>query len=153
MNKLKILGKKLLVIVLYLIGIIPIISCLVVIYWFYFGNNSPETHKKLTYAIYTSAFITLFTVISNGIKPFFSFIPEHWVIYFDEGAWESTREVISFFLSLGASSFIVHLLNEHKRLTKKIVELETNDGRNPYFKKYTQQALASFDEKKGLENE
>ena len=114
-------------ILFYLIGVIPVISCLVVVYWFYHRTDRNESfaeHPKFTYAIYISAFITLMGVLSIGIKSALFFIPWDWGGYNEDGDWESTRESIALMLAFFSTGFIVQLFSDHDKMKKEIDYLE-----------------------------
>ena len=68
----------------YLIGMLPIINCIVVVYWLFNLNDrdrSLRRHRRLTNAIYITAFLTLWGVLCIGIENWLFLIPRSWGSY------------------------------------------------------------------------
>jgi len=125
--KIKKLPSKAFTIFVYLIGMIPFISCAVSVYWLYHRadrDESLKTHPKLTSAIYISAFITLMGVLYVGIKKLLFFIPWGWGAYDEDGDWRSMRESIAIMLAFLSSGFISTLFSKYETLKDKIDYLE-----------------------------
>ena len=115
----------------YGIGMIPGVSCLVAVYWFYRRNDrdrSLESHRRLTCGIYISAFVTLFGILYVGIESFLFFIPYSWGTYGEDGEWMSYRGYIAALLSLFASIFIAILFEKHERLINRVKYLEKDEN-------------------------
>ena len=111
----------------YLIGMLPIINCIVAVYWLFNLDNrdrSLEKHHRLTYAIYISAFFTFWGVIGFGIENWLFFIPSSWGGYNEDGEWSSGRSAIAGTLSFAGSFLVAYLFGKYEELTKKIKRLE-----------------------------
>ena len=103
---------------LYLIGMLPFINCIVAVYWLFNQRDrdmSLERHHKLTYAIYISAFFTLWAVLAMGIRDWLFFIPSSWGSYDEEiGKWVSVRSVIAGPLSFFGSFLVAYLFGKYE---------------------------------------
>ena len=112
--------KKLLIFLLYLIGMIPIISLIVAIYWV-FNQHKKDTsfmvHPNLTSIIYMSAFFTFFFILCDGINSMLFFIPNFGGSYDDNMDWqEGFRTEISIVLGLLCSAFIFYIFGQYGEL-------------------------------------
>ena len=126
-NKINKLPYQALVVLIYLICMLPIVSCAVVVYFFYHDtdkNDSFRNHNRFTYGIYISAFITVMLTLSVGIESLLVFIPKDWGGFDEDGDWRSSREEIALLLSFLSTYFIANLLSKYQKLKEKMQSLD-----------------------------
>jgi amino acid permease len=112
---------------LYLIGMLPIINCIVVVYWLFNQRDreiSFERHYRLTCAIYISAFFTFGGILYIGVQTWLFIIPRSWGSYGDDGEWVTTRSSIAGMLAFAGSFLVAYLFEKYGGLTDKIKQLE-----------------------------
>ena len=111
----------------YLVGILPIINCIVVVWWLFNSRDrdkSLKEHRRLTYVIYVSAFFTIWGILHVGIETFLFIIPYSWGSYDEEGKWIIYRKSIAGTLAFFGSFLIAHIFTEYQELTRKTECLE-----------------------------
>lgn len=111
---------------LYLIGMLPIINCIVAVYWLFNQREreiSFEKHHKLTYVIYISAFITLMGILHIGIEQWLFIIPHSWGSY-DDGEWVATRSTMAGMLAFAGSFLVAYIFGKYVELNDKIERFE-----------------------------
>ena len=118
-------------ILLYLLGAMPFISCIVACYWLYhFAEKDAalRKHRILTYLIYMSGFITLLAVLIVGTRRLLFFIPWSWGSHDeDTGEWMSAREIISIFIALCAVNFVANLFARHEWIKRKLAAMKITE--------------------------
>ncbi len=148
-NTIKDIPFILLIWLLYFIGMFPIINLCVVIYWLLNQDDKEKSfqqHRKLTYAIYVTASLTLIAVLYTGILRALFFIPYSWGGYDEDGEWTSVRATIAALLSIGGLFFVGDLYEKYGKLTNEVKRLEEEKYEKEEECKELQELLKTYKE-------
>ena len=115
------------IVVLYLIGMLPIINCGVAIYWLfdqYKRKKSIKEHPLLTLLIYLSTFPTMYIILVFGVYKCLFFIPYSWGDWDEVGEWYGYRQVIAAFVCFFGPFFIARIFWKYEELYDKVEKLK-----------------------------
>lgn len=119
--------KLLIIIPAFLVSVWLLVSPVIVIFWFFHTDMRDQfmgRHKKIAMAFFIGSFICIAGVLGQGFEEIFSFLPDSWGGYDEDGDFVTLRSSIAYTLSFFLTVFIAYVFDNLESLREENLRLK-----------------------------